>query len=153
MQLSPHFTLEEMTASQIAARRGIPNDPNETALENLKRLTKYLEGVRQALAKPFGIPRAMVITSGYRSPEVNRLVGSSPGSQHTIGCAADFKVHGMKPDEVMKAIVDADLPFDQLILEFDSWVHISIPSAINKPWRKQALIIDSKGTRTWPSPS
>lgn len=144
MNISPHFTLEELTASNIASRRDISNEPDNDCLDNLKRLAKHLEDVRTVLNKP------IVISSGYRSPGVNSLVGGSPNSQHMYGSAADFRVPGMTPDEVMRAIIAAGLPYDQLILEFNAWVHYSIPNVSGRPWRSQALIIDKNGTRPYP---
>ena len=147
MDLSPHFSLEEMTASMTASRRGISNEPTPEALNNLKRLCLHLEKIRALLGRP------ITITSGYRSPEVNMLIGGSKNSQHSFGCAADIKVAGMAPDDVIAAIVTSNLPYDQLIREFDSWIHYSIPNSAVWPWRKQALIIDHKGARQWLSHS
>lgn len=79
--------------------------------------------------------------------EVNEAVGGSKTSQHCEGCAADFNVKGMSPSSVVRAIVDANIPYDQVILEFDSWVHISIPTIKNNLPRKEALIIDTNGKR------
>jgi hypothetical protein len=76
-------------------------------------------------------------------------VGGSKTSQHCEGCAADFNVKGMSPDAVVRAIVTADIPYDQVILEFDSWVHISIPTVKGSTPRKQALVIDNKGKRNF----
>jgi hypothetical protein len=84
-----------------------------------------------------------MINSAFRSKQVNDSVGSKDTSQHRTGCAADFKVPGMTPDTVVRAIIAAGLPYDQIIREFDAWTHISIS---DKP-RRQALIIDRQGTR------
>jgi len=145
MQLSEHFTLEEMTASATALRHGLPNKPDDVVFKNLQRLAKHMEAVRSAIGKP------IIITSGYRSPEVNKLVGSKDTSQHCIGCAVDFKVHGMTPDDIVAEIIAAGVPFDQLIREFNSWVHFSIPNSSGQPWRMQALIIDALGARPFPA--
>jgi hypothetical protein len=97
-----------------------------------------LERVKEALdGKP------IMINSAFRSKQVNDSVGSKDTSQHRTGCAADFKVPGMTPDAVVRAIIAAGLPYDQIIREFDAWTHISIS---DKP-RRQALIIDRAGTR------
>lgn len=139
--ISEHFTLEELTASETAARRGWDNTPAPAELLNLGRLARLLEQVRALLGKP------IIINSAYRSKRVNDAVGSKDTSQHRIGCAADIRVPGMTPDEVVRAIVAAKLPFDQVIKEFDSWTHISVPNTgLDKP-RAQALTIDNKGTR------
>ena len=143
MKLSPNFSLEELTFSQVASRRGIDNTPSAKVKNNLERLAFFLEQVRKVFNKPF------LISSGYRSREVNESVGGSKTSQHCEGCAADFNVKGVSPDAVVRAIVNADIPYDQVILEFDSWVHISIPTVKGSTPRKQALVIDNKGKRNF----
>jgi hypothetical protein len=143
MKLSPNFSLEELTFSQVASRRGIDNTPPDKVKDNLERLAFFLEQVRKVFNKPF------LISSGYRSREVNESVGGSKTSQHCEGCAADFNVKGMSPNAVVRAIVDANIPYDQVILEFDSWVHISVPTVKGSPPRKQALIIDNNGKREY----
>jgi hypothetical protein len=86
-----------------------------------------------------------MINSAFRSKAVNDAVGSKDTSQHRQGLAADFRVPGMAPDAVVRAIIAANLPFDQIIREYDSWTHISIN---DKP-RRQALVIDKQGTRVF----
>jgi hypothetical protein len=76
-------------------------------------------------------------------------VGSRDNSQHRIGCAADFRVPGMTPDQVVKAIIASGIGYDQVIREFDRWTHISIPNSEDTSPRKQALIIDKAGTRPY----
>jgi uncharacterized protein YcbK (DUF882 family) len=144
MKLTEHFTLEELTASETAERNGWDNIANEQEVANLKRLAGLLEQVKEVLA---GKP--IVISSGLRTKKVNDAVGSKDTSQHRIGCAADFKVPGMTPDEVVKAIVASGIGYDQVIREFDRWTHISIPNSINFSPRGQALIIDKAGTRPY----
>jgi len=146
MNLTAHFTLEELTASETAERNGWDNTPNEQELANLVRLAEFLEQVKEVLA---GKP--IMISSGLRTKKVNDAVGSKDTSQHRIGCAADFKVPGMTPDEVVKAIVASGIEYDQVIREFDRWTHISIPNSINFSPRNQALIIDKAGTRPYQS--
>ena len=141
MRLSPNFTLEELTASQIAERRGLDNTPNATAIANLTRLAALLEQVRAVIGKP------IIVTSGYRSPEVNLAIGSTNKSQHPLGCAADFKVSGMTTKQVVEACIKADIPYHQIIEEFGSWTHISVPNTPSETPKKQALIIDRQGTR------
>jgi zinc D-Ala-D-Ala carboxypeptidase len=141
MRLSPNFTLEELTASQTADRKGLDNTPNATAIANLTRLAALLEQVRALVGKP------IFITSGYRSPEVNLAIGSTNKSQHPLGCAADFKVPGLTPKQVVELCIKADIPYHQIIEEFASWVHISVPNTASEPPKKQALIIDRNGTR------
>lgn len=142
--LTPHFTLEELTASDTAARLGLPNKPDPLAWENLKRLADFLEQVKALLG---GKP--IMVNSAYRSPTVNAAVGSKPSSQHTLGCAADIRVPGMTPDQVVRSVRASALPFDQLIREYDRWTHISVPNTVADAPRRQALIIDSTGTRAF----
>ena len=143
MQLSPNFTLEELTASQTAERRGLDNTPNATAIANLTRVAALLEQVRTLLGKP------VMINSGFRSKPVNDSVGSKDTSQHRIGCAADIRVPGMTPKQVVEACIASDIPFDQIIEEFSSWTHLSVPNGTADKPRRQALIIDKAGTRNF----
>jgi len=143
MNLSEHFTLEELTASETAARNDWDNTPNGTEIANLVRLATLLEDVRKAIGKPISI------NSGFRSKKVNDAVGSKDTSQHRIGCAADIKVSGMTPDQICQAIKASDIQFDQLIREFDSWVHISVTNHAGETPRNQMLIIDRDGTRPY----
>jgi hypothetical protein len=143
MKLTDNFTLAEFTASQTASRKGFDNTPPPEVMPNLVRTAKLLEKVRKAVGKPINV------TSGYRSKQLNEALGSTEKSQHRVGCAADFKVAGMTPDEVVKAIVATDLQYDQLIREFDSWVHISVPNSEHDLPKNQTLIIDSQGTRLY----
>jgi hypothetical protein len=144
MNLTPHFTLEELTASETAERNGWDNSPNDQELANLTRLADFLEQVKVVLnGKP------IMISSGLRTKKVNDAVGSRDTSQHRIGCAADFRVPGMTPDQVVKAIVASGIGYDQVIREFDRWTHISIPNSVDTSPRKQALIIDKAGARPY----
>jgi putative chitinase len=141
MNLSQHFTLAELTHTD---HRSLDNTPNEGEIENLRRLAAFLELVKTQLG---GKP--VLVNSAFRSAAVNAAVGSKDTSQHRSGCAADIRVPGMTPDEVVRSVVTAGLPYDQLIKEFDAWTHISIPSFPSLPPRKMALIIDKAGTRTF----
>jgi len=133
--MTPHFTLAELTAT---SHRQFDNTPNEKELANLQKLAEFLEQVKTTLdGKP------IMINSAFRSKAVNDSVGSKDTSQHRLGYAADFKVPGMTPDQVVRAIIDSDLQFDQIIREFDAWTH----SSISPSPRRQALIIDRAGTR------
>jgi hypothetical protein len=138
--MTPHFTLAELTHTD---HREFDNTPNETELANIRRLAEFLEQVKTVLG---GKP--IMVNSAFRSKQVNDAVGSKDTSQHRIGCAADFRVPGMTPDQVVKAIIAANLPFDQVIREFDRWTHISIPNVGVAP-RKSKLIIDKAGTRLY----
>jgi zinc D-Ala-D-Ala carboxypeptidase len=142
VQLSPNFSLEELTRSETAARNGWDNTPNDAELENLKRLAALLQQVKSAVGG-----RPVMINSGFRSKLVNDAVGSRDTSQHRLGCAADLRVPGMSPREVIEACIAAKVPFDQIILEFDSWTHISIPNKSDGVPRGSRLIIDRNGTR------
>jgi len=144
MNLSEHFTLDELTASETAARNGWDNSPNLNELSNLKRLAEFLEQVKTVVG---GKP--VMINSAFRSKLVNDAVGSKDSSQHRIGCAADIRVPGMTPDDVVKAVMAADIGYDQVIREFDRWTHISIPNNPEYKPRQQALIIDRSGTRPY----
>jgi hypothetical protein len=141
-QVTPHFSLEELTASETAERNGWDNNPNGYERENLARLADLLEQVKVVLG---GKP--IMINSAFRSKQVNDAVGSKDTSQHRIGCAADIRVPGMTPDQVVKAVIVSGINFDQIIREFDRWTHISVPNTIDTPARRQALIIDKSGTR------
>ena len=141
MNLTEHFTLEELTHTD---HREFDNTPNETELENLKRLAAFLEEVKTALGG-----RPVMVNSAFRSKQVNDAVGSKDSSQHRIGCAVDIRVPQLTPDEVVKTIVASGLPYDQLIREFDRWTHISIPNIAGAEPRKQVLIIDKQGTRNY----
>ena len=139
--LTKNFTLEELT---ITEHREFDNEPNESERANLVRLAIFLEQVKELLG---GKP--IMVNSGFRSKAVNDAVGSRDSSQHRIGCAADLRVPGLVPDDVVKAIIASDLQFDQVIREFDRWTHISVPSHPDDKPRRQALIIDKQGTRAY----
>ena len=133
--MTPHFTLAELTHTD---HRSLDNTPNPSELANLQRLAEFLEVVKTTLG---GKP--IMINSAFRSKAVNDAVGSKDTSQHRLGLAADFRVPGMAPDAVVRALLH--LPYDQIIREYDAWTHISIA---DKP-RRQALIIDRQGTRAF----
>jgi uncharacterized protein YcbK (DUF882 family) len=143
VKLSNNFTLEELTQSETANRKGLDNTPTEEIKKNLVRLARFLEEVRHVLKRP------IMVNSAYRSPEVNKAIGSKPTSQHCIGCAADIRVPGLTPNDIVNLVVDSNIEYDQLIREFDSWVHISIPNNFADKPRKQVLIIDKSGTRPY----
>jgi zinc D-Ala-D-Ala carboxypeptidase len=139
MNLTEHFTLAELTHTD---HREFDNVPNEAELENLKRLAAFLEDVKVVLGG-----RPIMVNSAFRSKQVNDAVGSKDSSQHRIGCAVDIRVPQLTPDQVVRAIIASDLPYDQVIREFDRWTHLSIPNTPEAKPRKQALIIDRSGTR------
>ena len=139
--MTPNFTLAELT---VTDHREFKNEPNPSEIANLQRLAELLEQVKSVLG---GVP--IMVNSAFRSKQVNDAVGSKDTSQHRLGCAADIRVPGVTPDQVVKAIIAAKLPFDQLIREFDRWTHISVPNDPKGKPRGQVLIIDSKGTRPY----
>jgi hypothetical protein len=152
MQLSEHFTLEELTHTD---HREFDNTPTEhekciidgkevivNAVANLPRLAAFLEEVKVVLG---GKP--IMVNSAFRSHDVNTAVGSKDTSDHRRGCAADIRVPGMTPDEVVRAIIASDLGYQQIIREFDRWTHISIPTNVSDAPKKSKLIIDKQGTR------
>jgi hypothetical protein len=141
VNLSPHFTLEELTHTD---HREFDNTPNDSEKNNLKRLAEFLEQVKDVLG---GKP--IMVNSAFRCKQVNDAVGSKDTSQHRLGCAADIRVPGMTPDEVVKAVIASGIGYDQIIREFDRWTHISVPNTITDTPRRQALIIDKTGTRIY----
>lgn len=141
MKLSPNFTLAELTHSETAERLGLDNTPDEKVKANLVRLARILEDVRRVLSRP------IMVNSAYRSPAVNKAIGSKPTSQHCLGCAADIRVPGLTPNDIVNLVVKSNIEYDQLIREFDSWVHISITNTHTDKPRRQVLIIDKTGTR------
>jgi len=145
LKLTEHFTLAELT---VTDHRTLDNTPDLAARLNLQRLAEFLETVKEVLG---GKP--VMVNSAYRSKAVNDAVGSHDNSQHRLGCAADIRVPGMTPDAVVMAVIASRLPYDQIIREFDSWTHISIPGSPSSTPRRSALVIDRRGTRSFFSDS
>lgn len=117
---SKFFTIDEFLQSRTAARNGIDMRPPTAVGAALEALVvKILDPLRADIGLP------IKITSGYRPPALNRLIGGSDTSQHTLGQAADIQVVGMTPLAVCRRIVALKLPFDQLIFEFGQWTHVS----------------------------
>lgn len=139
MQLSQHFTLEEMTKSQTGSRKGIDNTPSQEVIENLKQLCEHvLEYIRVRFGKP------ITVNSGYRGAALNKAIGGAKNSQHMTGQAADIEIVGVDNKVLFNWIKD-NMEFDQLILEYykegtpdSGWVHVSWNSQCN---RKQVLTI------------
>lgn len=143
--LTPHFTLEEFTTSETAARKGIHNVPHTNSAEyrNLVRTAEVMELVRTRLDD-----KPILISSGYRSPQVNAAVGGSKNSAHMSGLAVDFICPGFGTvKQICKKLepVMREFGIDQLIYEYDTWVHLGLT---NGTPRHMALTIDNKGTRT-----
>ncbi len=154
MQLSENFTFEELTHTD---HRTLDNTPTEqekciidgkevlvNAVANLPRLAAFLEEVKKVLG---GKP--IMVNSAFRSEAVNDAVGSSNKSDHRRGCAADIRVPGMTPDEVVRAIIGSGLAYQQIIREFDRWTHIAIPTNEGDVPKMSKLIIDKQGTRAF----
>jgi len=145
MKLTEHFSLRELTRSQTATRLNIDNTPSPVVIENLRTLCIYvLEPVRNHFDIPFSP------SSGYRNPELNKVIGSSSTSQHIKGYAADFEIPSVSNYDVAKWIV-SNCSYDQLILEFhkkedpnSGWVHCSFVDVLNN--REKASVFDGK---TW----
>jgi len=138
---SPNFSMDELTHSDTAARHGIDNTPNDNELDNLLITAMEMENVRELLGNNF-----IHISSGFRCVELNTLIGSKKTSSHVRGLACDFTARGYgNPNDIVSAIVNSDINYDQLILEYDSWVHISFCEDEETP-RKQALVINKEGT-------
>lgn len=146
MKLSEYFTLQELTHSQTATRKGLDNTPGPEALANLTKLAKKLDEVRRLLGRP------VYISSGYRSLALNKAIGGSRTSSHTAGLAADFSCPGFgKTMDVFEKIRNSGIHYDQLIAEFPAsptggWVHLGIGPAD----RREALIYDGKRYRRVP---
>jgi hypothetical protein len=133
MQLSEHFTLEELSFSEAAARLGTDNTPAAAEIENLTRTAATLETIRALLgAMPIHVH------SGYRSPQVNRAVGGVDSSAHCRGLACDFVCPAFgTPLEVARTILSSAIEYDQLIREY-GWVHVGLAQAGMRA-RREAL--------------
>ena len=123
--MSAHFTIEELTFSQLATRRGLHNEPDAAELKNLKRLIATLEQVRALVGKP------ITVSSGYRSPMINTLVNGSKNSAHVKGLAADITCNGITPKALALLIRESNIDFDQVINE-GSWVHIGLADGVQR---------------------
>ena len=144
MNLTDHFTLEELIHSDTAKRRGLVNIPSDEQAANLLRLAvTVLEPARVLLNCP------MKINSGFRSPALNFAIGGNLKSQHMDGCAADFVTETVDLSDAFRRIADSDIPFDQLIWEYkaagDQWIHISC--AKDKPPRREVLKLRAAGRK------
>jgi putative chitinase len=131
MKLTEHFLLEEFTLSSAALALGIENKPTAEHMEHIQHLAERMEEVRAL----FNLP--IEITSGYRNPQVNAVVGGVPTSAHALGHAADFHVHGLHDLAAAKLIRDSGLKFDQLIYEKNRCVHISFDPRLRQQVLRQ----------------
>jgi hypothetical protein len=145
MKLSEHLVLSEVTRSDMAKRKGVSNMPTPEHIENFKILA---ENIFEPIRKHFGVP--IMISSGYRSKELNKAIGGATSSQHLLGQALDLDMDGTPNGVTNKMVFDyikANLNFDQLINEFDySWVHVSYNPSGKQ--RKQILNAIKVGGKT-----
>lgn len=146
MNLTANFTLEELTKSETALRKGLDNTPGSVEVDNLKTLAeKVLQPIREAFGK------GVKVNSGFRHPEVNAAVGGSRTSDHCKGQAADIEIPGV-PNHTLAMWIEANLDYTQLILEFytkgvpdSGWVHVSYdPSNL----KKQSMTAVKEGGKT-----
>jgi zinc D-Ala-D-Ala carboxypeptidase len=129
MQLTEHFSLEALIASETATRKNIDNTPPPEILANLHILAQGLEQVRAAVGG-----RDLLVNSGYRSPALNREIGGAEKSKHMYGLAADILCPQFgTPLDLCQAIVAAGIATDQVIHEFGKWCHVSFPAPGAKP--------------------
>lgn len=138
MSLGKYFTIKEMTRSDAAERLKIANTYTQAEYNNLKAL---VENILDPLRTKVG--KSITINSGFRNEQVNRAVGGAATSQHRFGQAADLVIEGMTTREIVNLIVDMKLPYDQLIEEFGSWVHVSF-STRNRREVLQAKKVNGK---------
>lgn len=145
--VTEHFSKKEMTRSDTAARRGWDNTPNAEQWANVLYTAQQLEKIRAYITTKLGAPRALIVTSCFRSERVNRAIGGSPKSAHLHGLAADFDVAGLTSPQTARLIKEmADkglIAYDQLILEHPkrgnaAWVHIGFKAG-GKGQRGQEL--------------
>jgi len=141
VQLTEHFSLEELTCSEVAARSGIDNTPPPEILANLRALAVGLEDVRRALGN-----KPIHVNSGFRCAALNDAIGGAANSMHMRGLAADILCPQFGPPlEVCRAIVAAGIVTDQIIHEFGRWCHVAFP-APGIAARGQLLTIASAAT-------
>lgn len=138
LQLSPHFSLHEMMRSNAAERNNVDNRATANEINRLVLLARYMEQVRTLFRQP------IIVTSAFRSREINKLVGGAVNSDHVAGYAIDFKMSNFTPQEICDTIANNGFKYHQLINEFNSWVHLSINPAL----RNQDLIAQKINGRT-----
>ena len=140
MGYTKNFSETELTRSDYAIRHGINNEPvDDYVRENLERLAKYLQSIRDALCYHYKRDVSINVSSAYRSPAVNSAVGGSRSSAHMQGLAADITANGLTVQELFDFIAQ-NFGYDQLINEFGAWVHVSMPSPSKKRMQKLAAV-------------
>jgi len=139
VKLTTNFSLSEFERSETAERNGLRNSVPQTLMPNVRKLAEWLQTLRDRLCEHYGRKVSINISSGYRSPALNRKVGGSSTSVHMSGLAADINASGVSVDDLFAFIKErmTDLPVDQVIHEFGRWVHIGLPGS--KGLRKQFL--------------
>jgi len=126
--------MSELLYSDIARKNNISNFPDVSSLDNLLNLVFYcLQPARNLIGKP------IIITSGFRCKKLNEIVGGKPNSQHTSGQAVDFIIKDFSPKNIVEAIKKSDIVYDQLICEYNKWVHISYNHKFN---RRETLFLN-----------
>lgn len=128
MNLTAHFTLEELISSEYALRHGIANVPDADVAENIMVLAQGLERIRAVVGKPIHV------SSGFRCPKLNSAIKGSKNSAHMKGLAADIVVPGMTPRKLAETIAEFKdrIQYDQCIYE-GTWVHVAFPDVDTKP--------------------
>lgn len=149
MKLTPNFTLSELQVSETAEKHGVSNHVPDSLMGNAHTLATWLQVLRDRLTAFYGKPMPVSITSAYRSPAVNKLVGGSATSSHMTCLAADIHARGLTVDELF-AFIRArmkDHPADQVIHEFGRWVHVGLAQPKAQP-RRQFLYAEKKSGKT-----
>jgi hypothetical protein len=144
MQLSPNFSLDSLTRSQTALRKGIDNKPPQQAIDNLTLLCSTLLEPARAL---LGVP--LMVDSGFRCQALNEAVGGASTSEHLFGRAADLVPEGMDLREAFDKLRSSALPYDQIITECNAWIHLGMAAEGVTPRRQAMSAMGSAGHWTY----
>jgi zinc D-Ala-D-Ala carboxypeptidase len=147
MNLTDHFTLEEMVRSETAPRLGIDNIPTAEIIDRLRVTAQLLERIRAFARAHYNPNSIVVVTSGYRCPDLNKAIGGVPTSAHCFGCAADIHVPGVPILTLAKDVAANIMGYDQIIHEFGSWVHVGLARPDTVP-RHETLTIGGHPAQT-----
>ena len=142
--MTPHFSYTELVTSPTALRLGIDNTPNQAQTSNLARLSDVLLEPARVL---LGVP--MHVNSGYRSRALNARIGGAVASAHMDGRACDFVPVGLSLRVAFETLRTSDLPYDQIIIECNAWIHIAIAPADRQPRREALTASGSPGHWTY----